>query len=31
MTAKRLLVFGPLAYLALFFLYPLVAILGRSF
>ncbi len=31
MTAKRLLVFGPLAYLALFFLYPLLAILGRSF
>ncbi|MDA1097227.1 MAG: ABC transporter permease subunit, partial [Chloroflexi bacterium] len=31
MTAKRLLVFGPLAYLALFFLYPLVAILARSF
>lgn len=31
MTAKRLMVFGPLAYLAVFFLYPLVAILGRSF
>ena len=31
MTAKRLLVFGPLAFLALFFLYPLLAILGRSF
>ena len=31
MTVRRLLIFGPLAYLALFFLYPLGAILARSF
>lgn len=31
MTASRLLTLGPLAFLAVFFLYPLVAILGRSF
>lgn len=31
MTASRLLIFGPLAFFAVFFLYPLVAILGRSF
>ena len=31
MTARRLLMFGPLAYLALFFVYPLGAILSRSF
>ncbi len=30
MTASRILVAVPLAYLAIFFLYPLVAILGRS-
>jgi thiamine transport system permease protein len=31
MTAGRLLVFGPLSFLGVFFLYPLVAILARSF
>lgn len=31
MRAKRLLMLGPTAYLAVFFLYPLAAILGRSF
>ncbi|MDA1173644.1 MAG: hypothetical protein O2826_03890, partial [Chloroflexi bacterium] len=31
MTANRLLVIGPVAFLAAFFLYPLAAILGRSF
>jgi len=31
MTASRLLILGPVAFLAVFFLYPLVAILARSF
>ena len=31
MTSRRFLVFGPIAFLAVFFLYPLAAILGRSF
>ena len=31
MTASRLLTLGPMAFLAVFFLYPLVAILARSF
>ena len=31
MTASRLLILGPVAFLAVFFVYPLVAILARSF